>query len=212
MGFVYKAQSGDCISSIAFSYGLLPETIWLHANNDSLRAERKNPNILFSGDSVFVPERIVRTEKITSGQRHKFVRKAVPSILRVRFLDDSDEPRSNIEYRADIDGNLRHGTTDDDGFLVEPISPNALHALIFLGSSNDVAEYNVQLGQLPPINTNEGIQARLKNLGYYNGDIDGQVNDLLTDALWAFQEEYKLTVSGELDKPTEDTLEQLTLS
>ncbi|MFH1075402.1 MAG: hypothetical protein V1753_00935 [Pseudomonadota bacterium] len=54
----YIVKQGDCIESIAFKHGLFWETVWNHPNNQQLKQERKNPNILLAGDKVFVPAHI----------------------------------------------------------------------------------------------------------------------------------------------------------
>lgn len=53
----YKVKQGDSICSIAFEHGLFPDTIWNDAKNSSLKQERKDPNVLYPGDVVYVRDK-----------------------------------------------------------------------------------------------------------------------------------------------------------
>lgn len=213
MATYHDVQPGDCISSIAMTYGFFPETIWEHAENRALREKRADPNILWhKEDTVFIPDKRLKTDEKSSGHRHRFRRKGVPEILRIRFLDEDDDPRANIPYRMEIDGRLRHGAINEDGFLIEPIEPNTRLGRLFLGEPDQEEEYQFRLGHLPPITTIEGVQARLTHLGYYHGEKTGVVDDDTRSALEDFQGNYDLKVTGEADSATCAILEGLHLS
>ncbi|NNF96724.1 MAG: hypothetical protein HKM94_07360 [Halobacteria archaeon] len=96
---------------------------------------------------------------------------------------EDDKPRTGIPYRVDIDGHLRDGSTDEEGFLKQPIEPDAKLARVFLGEPGEEEEYEFNLGKLPPITTIEGVQARLQNLGYYWGEINGKDDSALKAAV-----------------------------
>jgi hypothetical protein len=69
-------------------------------------------------------------------------------------------------------------------------------------------EYTVQieLGDLPPIETLEGIQCRLANLGFYSGASDGRESPALTKAVALFQTAYGQRATGDVDGATRDHL------
>ena len=65
----------------------------------------------------------------------------------------------------------------------------------------------VLIGHLNPLSdTNDdgisGAQARLVNLGYGTGEIDGQTGPMTLAALREFQANHELEVTGELDQAT----------
>ena len=53
-----------------------------------------------------------------------------------------------------------------------------------------------------------GVQMRLKNLGYYDGEIDGALERETDGALRLFQKSQDLEPTGELDEATRQRLEQ----
>jgi peptidoglycan hydrolase-like protein with peptidoglycan-binding domain len=59
---------------------------------------------------------------------------------------------------------------------------------------------------MAPIDTVEGVKARLKNLGLYAGPVDGAPDDELTDAIGTFQRSQGMPVTGTLDAPLRDAL------
>src|SRR5215813_1534190 len=96
-------QQGECISSIAFAAGFLPETLWDLPENADLKSLRKDLNILHPGDVVEVPELRLREEDRPTGARHSFVKKGVPALIRLQVFD-GEKPRANQEYTLTIDG------------------------------------------------------------------------------------------------------------
>jgi hypothetical protein len=59
----HTVRQGDCIASISFRNGFLPETIWNDPNNAELR-RTKHPNILKPGDIVFIPDKRPKTSSL----------------------------------------------------------------------------------------------------------------------------------------------------
>ena len=104
----YKVKQGDCILSIAEKNGFFWETIWDHSENAALKDKRENSNELLPGDVVAIPEKSPKEESCGTKKRHRFVRKGVPAMLRIRILLD-DEPRADKAYRLTVDGRLSKG-------------------------------------------------------------------------------------------------------
>lgn len=199
----YRVRRGDSIASIAARHNLLPDTIWLHANNSELRKLRQDPDLLLEGDHVFVPEASLKQESCTTEGTHRFRRRGIPRVLRIRLHDCINEPLANEKLQVDVDGQLSKGSTDSEGWLEHPIDPLAKKARVILGSG-DVFEFD--LGYLSPPDTTLGVQQRLRNLGFYVGSLDGQSSDDLMLALIRFQATEDLDVSGEIDDATVNVL------
>ncbi len=132
----HVVEQGDCMSSIAKQYGFDWQTLWDHSRNSKLKQERKDPNVLFPGDTVYVPDLELGQEECATDKRHSFKLKGAPCKLRLRLLLN-DKPRANAKYILDIDGELINGQTDGDGWLEQPISPDAKEGKLTLPDTND---------------------------------------------------------------------------
>jgi len=203
----YTVRQGDSTASVAYERGFFWRTVWDHANNARLRNQRHHPNVLRSGDTLFIPEKQVKEVAAASGQRHRFRRKGVPEKLRICLIDEDGEPRANVPYALEIDGTSVEGTTDDDGRLEHAIPPNAGRGRLLLGQSRD-EEYQLALGHLDPTDEISGIQGRLLNMGllWGNGAVTGEVDQAPEEALRRYQRQHGLEPTGESDDATKQSL------
>ena len=195
----YNVRQGDCISSIADELGLKWEAVWNHGNNASLRAKRKDPNVLYPGDEVYVPDREIKELSRNTDQKHKFVKKGEPTKLKLRLLDDY-QPRAGVKYQLEIDGVAKSGTTDSNGFITEMIPAGARSGRLLVGQGSTKDYYDLRLGELDPLETEEGIRGRLIDLGFGA--------DNLNDAISAFQKREGLETTGEANEATQNRLKE----
>ena len=201
----YVVKQGDCMASIAVETGHFWETIWNHSDNAELKEIRKDPYTLLPEDRVTIPELRPKEEAGETEMRHRFVRRGVPEKLIVVFKI-AGEPRANQAYVLEIDGTSFEGTTDPNGRVEAFIPPNAKEGRITFRDGG--GEYELDLGDLDPVTEISGVQGRLGNLGFYSGRVDGQMNDELEQAILRFQDAQGLDPSGQLDKATQDRIEQ----
>jgi hypothetical protein len=199
MSKYYEVQEGDCISSIAYENGFFPDTIWNLPENAELKRIRKDPDVLAPGDIVFIPDRRPFKVDGQTGRRHRFLLKGVPKTLRIQFLREDETPIANAPLEVIIDDHLTQAKTDVEGWLVRPISPTALKAKVRF---SDGTTYNFRLGHLDPIETDKGLQQRLKNLGFYYGPVNEEMTEQSIDALRDFQRGHGLSPTGTADEPT----------
>ncbi len=190
---------GDSIPSIAKKSGFFWETIWNRPENASVKGKRKDPNVLFPGDEVFVPDLALRTETRGTNARHKFKLKGEQVKFKLQLLM-MGEPRKNEAYTLLVDGKSYSGTTDGEGKIEQVVPADARSGTLTLRGGKE--KYPVRIGHLNPIDEVSGVQQRLNNLGFHAGDEGGQMNDSLKAALTAFQTKYKLNPSGEIDDAT----------
>lgn len=202
----YQVKQGDCIFSIAVEHGFFADTIWNDPNNAELKKKREDPNVLLPGDVVFIRDKQLKEVSEPTNQVHKFRCKNTPKKLRIQLMN-FDTPISNLEYTVDIDGKESKGKTDSEGWIKLTILPNAKLAKLVLA---DGSKYELKLGNLDPVDEITGIQGRLRNLGFYEGSVNGQMTDETKSALRDFQHSHDLAVTGETDDQTKDLLTQLT--
>ena len=73
MAKTYTVKQGDHLVGIAEENGFHDYRIlWDHPQNAELKKKRQNPNILYPGDQVFVPDAEVREETRSTNQKHTF--------------------------------------------------------------------------------------------------------------------------------------------
>ena len=93
----YQVKQGDCIHSIAFEEGFFADTIWNHPNNSDLKSKRKDPNVLFPGDVVHIPDKRPREYSEATNQVYKYKCKNTPDKLKLQLLKEN-QPRANEVY------------------------------------------------------------------------------------------------------------------
>ncbi len=196
-------QEGECLSIIAFNNGFFVESLWNHESNASLRAQRDNPNLLAPGDQVNIPEKRQKEESVSVDGRHRFRLRGVPEKLRL-CLKNGGEPRSGAPYRLTIDEQVSEGVTGGDGVLEHFLMPNASRASLYLPDTKE--QFTVQLRRVEPVTETAGLQARLSNLDFYDGEIGGALGKGTKEALKSFQASVGLKATGKADQETQDAL------
>ena len=117
MPIEHEITHGDCIDSIALRYGFFPDTLWNHSANADLKQLRKDPNVLFPGDKLVIPDLQLREENGATEKRHRFRRKGVPAKLHLRFLKAKDPPPEQEDAT---------GGGSEDGTSYEEPAPKTL--------------------------------------------------------------------------------------
>lgn len=199
---------GEHLSQIATKYGFRNYlTIWDDANNADLKQLRQDPNILFPGDSVFIPDKEAKEVARGTALRHVF-RVDVPKLeLRIALLDWCEKPLAGISCALDVAGNISPLTTDGDGVIRNGIDSGAKQGAVRVESlALDVA---IEIGSLDPVKEDSGFQARLINLAYDAGPLGFDNAMELRSAIEEFQCDHGLKVSGIFDAATKDKLREV---
>jgi len=174
MADYHVVEQGEYLSKIASENGFLDHTIiWDHPNNAKLKEDRKNPNVLFPGDKVFIPDKEQRQETGGTDQRHKFAIKREKLMLRLVLEDIYEKPIANASCTLVVDDQSFELTTDGNGKIEHEIPPYAQQAALVIKGDDTPFQGDVipiKIGHLDPVETVSGQQARLNNLGYFAGD------------------------------------------
>ncbi len=205
MAIVYTVQQGDHISSIAERYGFFNwRIIWNDPQNAELRQKRPNPDVLFPGDEIVIPDKKPKTESRETGNVHVFKVPAAPLKLRLRIEDFDNNPIPNLACEVEIDGDTRQVTTDGDGFLDLDIPRAAKEGR--LRNETIGIDVPLKIGHMDPSEEDSGWVARLVNLGYHGGAVGDLSDELLPAAIEEFQCDHGLKVTGQLDEATRSKL------
>jgi N-acetylmuramoyl-L-alanine amidase len=200
---------GDCLASLAAMYGFADgATIRDHADNAALKALRPDWNLLYPGDVVTIPDRTPKVLSLATGARHSIVVKRPKRLIRVKFVDSEGEPMKG-PYKLTAGDLVVEGELDGDGILQAELPVNVVSAELEI----DGTVRSLLIGHLNPLRDADdggltGVQARLSNLGYAPGAVDGDLGPKTLLALQAFQQAHGLESTGELDDATLSALEE----
>lgn len=213
MGRKHIVKQGECISSIAFEYGLLRDDIWEHPDNSDIKEKRVYPFVLMEGDPIIIPD--VDRRMISVGQNkgiycrtgssHELVIVPPTEPFEITIENDDGSPRANTKYVLfvnTLNGNYQEsmdGKTTGGGEIKVRIPPNASEVEIWVGGEPNWERINVVLGTMDPVKETSGIQGRLNNLGYFCGEADGEMGDMMRSAIQSFQEHHGLKIMGDND-------------
>src|SRR5437764_3856830 len=143
------AEQGECMSSSAFGYGFLWETLWSIPENAEPKESRESPFVLRPGDVVHVPDLRQQQVAAASGARHIFRRKGVPALLRLRLLDQG-KPLAGLAYMLTFDGREISGTTDSEGKIEVHVPPDMPAATLRVGEGDEERVYELAPRTLNP--------------------------------------------------------------
>lgn len=199
MSKTHTVKQGECMISIAKKYGFSTiDPITGDPANESLMTRRGSPSCLYPGDILTIPDCNEKKEVIATGQKHSFRVKTIKAWFTMILLNHLDEAMPNIEYELEIPSHNMQikGKADGDGLIKEKIPADATEGILKLllntGDPDDDISMNVKFGHLDPVTEISGKKARLKNLGFYKGEIDDVNNDDFKSALKTFAQAYDL--------------------
>jgi hypothetical protein len=211
MAGTYSVKQGDTIPSIASDYGFTdPNTIWNDPKNAKLKALRKNPQVLYPGDQVYIPERDPRIEQKPTDQLHKFVKHKPLLKLKLVLEDIYEEPIANAQCDLMLGTDTYQVTTDGQGRIEQPIKPSVRSGTIIIKDPQTAFQsevFPIKIGYLDPVEELSGQVGRLDNLGYFPGD--GSDEDLFQSAVEEFQCDNNLPVDGICGPGTQAKLKEV---
>ena len=214
MANYHVVSQGEHISAIAHGYGFRSYTeIWNHPNNASLKSQRKNPNVLYPGDQVFIPDLEKGEYSRSTDAKHKFSVKVDRLELRLTLEDQYEKKIAGAKCLLIIEGETKQLTTDGAGAIKVPIPPTAheVHLVIQDAAQTPYAgvDIPIKIGDLDPVEELSGQQGRLRNLGYFWGGIDGQDSADFESSVQEFQCDHSLKVDGECGPATQAKLKEV---
>jgi N-acetylmuramoyl-L-alanine amidase len=201
MSEYHVVSQGEHLFGIAVQYGFTSYTpIWEHANNSELKNKRKNPNVLFPGDRLFIPDRKTGEYSRNTDKRHSFRLKQPPLKLRLVLQDQYEKPIDSASCILVVEGESHRLTTDSEGKLELVIPPTARSAYLVVQDADetphDGVTVSIKVGDLDPVEEISGQQGRLRNLGYFWAEVDGNSSPDFLSAVEEFQCDHSLTVDG----------------
>jgi hypothetical protein len=186
----HVAGQGECITSIAAMYGFQDyRIVYDHPENAAFKAKRPDPNVIYPGDVLAIPDPRSKHVSCATGKEHRFRLNVGRRLLRIALKDHENRPLASVDYVLSIEGTEIAAKTDSDGLLEQAVPVRATEGVVNLPRYG--LSLKIQIGHLDPVHDDDGdapihsgIRARLVNLGYLSGR-DG--DDATTRAVAAFQ-------------------------
>jgi type VI secretion system secreted protein VgrG len=135
--------------------------------------------------------------------------------ITMHLHDDDLKAFANKRYRLVAGGLTFDGTTDAKGRLSEkvPAEVTAGQVTVWIGEypTGPTVRWPIELRDdtIPAPNTVEGALLRLRHLGYYHGEVAGQLTSEARAAIRCFQADHELEATGELDQATAGKLKDV---
>jgi hypothetical protein len=213
MAHWHTVRQGECLASLAAQYGL-PDwrAIYNHPENASFQQKRPNPNVIAPGDRVYIPDKDALFKNGTTDSKNPFVLARDKTSLLIVAADQDGNPYQQYDYKLTVGENVYEGKTDSEGMLRHVIDARAAEGELTVwwpGTPPRHCTWQLKLGHLDPVNQISGIQARLNNLGYNAGPVDGILGPLTKAAVTRFQQKYQLTADGDPGPITQSKLEEI---
>ena len=190
MSVSHVVAQGEFLSLIAARFGFRDHrVIWDHPDNAALKKLRKNPNVLFPGDVVAIPDRTEGRVAAATGRFNVFAATDDDALLNVAFQDAGAVALAARDGERTVAGTNARGTflvdgpspltppTDAEGAIrlvftrvfAGATMPSEVIVRLFAAPTGPEVSFRLIVGGLDPIDTPSGQRARLNNLGYFAG-------------------------------------------
>lgn len=167
----HTVRQGENIHSIAQKYSTEARKIWENRFNRHLREGRRDHNCLLPGDVVCIPENEDWFTGLSTGQIHYFkVKMPEPASLKVQFRHNG-KILANCNYELKYGDHTMSGLTDRNGRIEATLPVEVTEAVVNFPEHN--RSFRLGLRHLNPVETDSGIQSRLRALGHYFAKVDG---------------------------------------
>jgi N-acetylmuramoyl-L-alanine amidase len=218
MSTEHTVAQGEHLVRIADQYGFADYgTIWNHADNAELKTKRENPNVLFPGDQITIPEKETSEYSRATDNTHKFRKSGKPLQLNLKLERAYDGAVSGTPCDLSAGALQVSLTTDGDGAIGSTIPKSVEDVRLVVHEKIEVKdgtlpadeELALQVGWLDPVDERSGQVGRLANLGYYRGPFDPVDEPELLSAVEEFQCEHDLKVDGICGPATQAKLKEV---
>jgi hypothetical protein len=204
---LYVIRAGDTLRRLAFAWGVDADELWNHPSNRALRESHPDPELLRPGDRIHVSDSLLQ-RRSSYGARTLNEYRVRTTLQRVHVVlrDEMHAPLANEPWLAVGDHGSFHGTTASDGVVT--FEADVRERAIVLRLTRRHTEHVVRIGGLDPVDTDEGVQQRLRNLGMHGWWHYDEAPDAAAHAgaLSGFQRSQRVQASGEADATTRETL------
>jgi hypothetical protein len=208
----YKINETDCFASVAEKYGFHDADLLYSADENALlKSKRDNLHVLKKGDSVKIPEKELKDASAATGSKYTYTAKGLITEFELLVEDFDGNALSGKEFTLDIDNVITEGTIEA-GLVKCKVDASAKKGRLTVWLNDEKTNsmiWPLEIGALAPFDENEGIQARLNNLGYYCGKVDGKIGKKTKAVIKLFKSLNGMTADDVVDQATKDKIKSI---
>lgn len=214
----HTVAQGESLSKIARQYGLPGYRALLKVNPQFCNGER-DPNLIYPGEVIQIPvEDDGATFRVQTDRFHTFTAHRDHVLLQLSLHDQAGHPlpfaRFELTAACESSAEITLEGRADRNADIEAMLPHdaeRAHLKVWLSDADDdnrdpAHEWELLVHHLDPPDKLTGIQARLKNLGLYDRDVDDDKGERTLDAIHEFKAMHGLP---EDDALTADFIQKL---
>ncbi len=202
MSKTHVVKQGDTMARIARQHKFgSAAALYEHADNTDFRTLRNDPNLIFPGDEITIPDIEQKVMSVSPAKKHTFRLKRDKEVFKIKIQDGLGTAWQGKRIVLNIGGQEIDAMIGTDG-IVEVDLPNGDEGVgaldVYMDPSKDepTHSFEVTLGGLDPVETLSGVQARCNALGHECGVADGVMGGNTKKGVKAFQASNGLDVDG----------------
>lgn len=211
----HTVAQGETLLRIARQYGFrTSKSLYQHPINADFRTLRPDPNLIFPGDIIKIPQKTEKFMPLKTGSKNTFVVRDEKEYFRLKVAYDDGDDITGKRVVLNIGSQAIDTVLQSDGLIeVELNNNDALTGNVDLylkaGDTTPTKSFAVQIGNLDPIDTLSGVQGRCNMLGFNCGKVDGVMGEKTRIGVKEFQYEHELDVDGIPGPKTKAKLQQV---
>lgn len=215
MAVVHTVKQGETLTRIAKQYSYSSwKSIYYDPSNSEFQKLRPNPDLIFPGDKINIPD--IKPRKMTVGatRQHVFCVKREGEYFRLKIQNRKGESWTGKKVVLDADGDMQEFTLDESGIVEFNLGDKELSNAKLDVYTDDDIDYpshsiELKLGHLDPVEELSGVQARCNALGFDCGVVDGLNGKNTEKGVKAFQKAHGLVVDGIAGPNTKKKLKEV---
>lgn len=215
MAKTHTVVQGETLARIARQYKFgSAMNLYNHPANAEFRKLRPNPDLIFPGDEVTIPDVDTKPLTISTGRQHVFCLKRETEKLKLKLQNKRGKSLQDKKILLTLAGEKIEAIIGTDGVLeVDLPKGDEKEAILDVYMNPDSEEpthrFELQLGHLDPVETLSGVQARCNMLGFDCGVADGVMGAKTRTGVKAFQKANGLDVDGVPGPKTKAKLQEV---
>jgi hypothetical protein len=118
----HVVEQGECLTTIAARYGFADgKTIYEDGANAAFREKRKNPDVIYPGDEIVIPDKKPKSVSCAPEQTHKFKVTLPRRKLKLKLQDVAGEPLKSVPYKLIVGALEIEGETTGEGMIEKDV-------------------------------------------------------------------------------------------